>query len=158
MTLGLIRRNVLGLLLTGTLLVAVSLPHAVADDTSLSEYRETVMASIEGHVKAAGLIVDEKVAFAHHLADHAVAIVGTSRGLLEVFPEKAKAGEAERGNGKGTSDDPSFPMLASQFNLEAARLVQLAPTGDKAAIKTQYEAMTKIYEALVKAAGESSDN
>jgi cytochrome c556 len=157
MTLGLNKRNVLALALTGCVLFGVSTHHATAADTALPEYRDNVMASLEGHVKAAGLIVNDKVPFWHHLPDHAVAIVGTSRGLLEVFPDKVKAADASQKNGKDKAGSPPFPMLAAQFNHEAARLVQLAPTGDKAAIKAQYEVMMKAYEAVVKATNEKSE-
>jgi cytochrome c556 len=158
MTLGLFRRNALGLAVTGGLFLAASIYPAAAEETSLLDYRQNVMTSLEGHVKAAGLIVNEKVPFSHHLADHAVAIVGTSRGLLEVFADKAKKAEAGEKKDKNDADSPPFPVLAAQFNLEAARLVQITPTGDKGAIQAQYATMTKVYDALVKATGDDAND
>jgi len=54
----------------------------------VDNYRSTVMSGIDAHMQSIKAITEGKVPFWHHLPDHAVAIVGTSRSLLEIFPDK----------------------------------------------------------------------
>jgi len=134
-------------------LFAVSTERAVAADKSVMEYRATVLSGLDAHIKAVGSIVDGKVAFVHHLPDHAVAIVGTSRGLLEIFPERIEKVASDKANANKKKDAAvPFEALAVEFNLAAVRLVQVIPTGDKGAIKAHYAVLTKAYEALRKEA------
>ncbi len=149
MKLGLVNRSLFMLVLAGVLLFAASTERAVAADKSVMEYRAAVLSGLDAHITAVGSIVDGKVAFVHHLPDHAVAIVGTSRGLLEIFPEKTASDKA---SAKKKDAAVPFEALAVDFNLAAARLVQVIPTGDKGAIKAHYVELTKAHDALLKEA------
>ena len=60
----------------------------MAQDKEIESYRSTVMSGIDAHMQSIKAITEGKVPFWHHLPDHAVAIVGTSRSLLEIFPDK----------------------------------------------------------------------
>ncbi len=146
----LIDRRLLGVVLASLVLLVVPGMSAQAKNEAMASYRASIMQSLNGHVAAIGAIVDEKVAFRHHLLDHAVAIVGTSRGLLEIFPEKVKKKTAEKSkaNGKKSKSSPSFEALATEFNLAAAHLVQVIPSGNKAAIKQHFAKLKTVYGKL----------
>jgi cytochrome c556 len=153
MKLGLVNRSLFGLVVASVLLFAVSTERAMAADKSVIEYRAAVLSGLDAHIKAVGSIVDGKVPFVHHLPDHAVAIVGTSRGLLEIFPERMEKAASDKASANKKKDAAvPFEALAVEFNLAAARLVQVIPTGDKGAIKAHYEALTKVHDALLKEA------
>ncbi len=151
---GTVYQSTKGLSLAVALLLALSGTTALADEKQDAEYRTTVMSTIDGHVKAIGLIIDGKVSFTHHLVDHAVAVVGTSRGLLEIFPDasetkpdkkdtKAKEEEKEK-----EAESSPFDKVALEFNTAAARLVQVLPSGDQALIKSHYEVLKKAHANL----------
>ena len=103
-------------------------------DPGVKAYRAQVLVSLEAHMKAIGNIVEGEVPFWHHIPDHAVALVGSSRGLLEIFPDKA-GGATKGANGKeGAGDEKPTPfaMAAVKFNEQSARMVAMNNATDNA--------------------------
>ena len=123
-------------------------------DKELESYRSQVMTGMAANMQAIGMIVDGKVKFPEALggmllADLAVAIAGPSRSLLELFPDKMKAGTS---GGEGTIMPP-FQEVAARFNGEAARLVQIVPSRNQDAIAAQYKTLDQAFQAVTKETG-----
>ena len=117
----------------------------MAQDKEIESYRSTVMSGIDAHMQSIKAITEGKVPFWHHLPDHAVAIVGTSRSLLEIFPDKMS-----KTNGDAAKREimPSFKDAAMRFNGEAARLVQIIPSGNHDAVTAQSRVLAEAYGKL----------
>ena len=150
-----LQRNVLGVLRTFFLAAAVltaggGVMAQGVDDAQLA-YRAHVLAALEAHIQAIGDVVDGKVAYWHHVPDHAVAIVGSSRGLIEVFPDKTGAAQGNSGgNGAKPSEPTPFVNAAVKFNEQAARMVQLAVNSQRDPITRQYAVLKDAYDLLRK--------
>lgn len=120
---------------------------------ALRAHRSHVLAAMEAHMTALGDIVDGKVALTHHATDHAVAIVGTSRGLLELFPEKTAGLPQKNGEVASAAAPPPatpFQTAAIKFNEQAARLVQMTMSSTRDAVGRQYVVLKDAYTALRK--------
>jgi cytochrome c556 len=111
----------------------------------VDNYRSSVMSGIDAHMQSIKAITEGKVPLWHHLPDHAVAIVGTSRSLLEIFPDKMS-----KTNGDAAKREimPSFKDAAMRFNGEAARLVQIIPSGNRDAVTAQSKVLAEAYDKL----------
>jgi hypothetical protein len=120
---------------------------------ALRAHRGHVLAAMDAHMTALADIVSGKVALSHHAADHAVAIVGTSRGLLELFPEKV-TGIALKNGDLGTAAAAHaatpFQTASIKLNEQAARMVQLAMSSTRDAVARQYDVLKEAYAALRK--------
>lgn len=145
------KRRVLGLMLACSVPAIVVANGAHAEDKPAAAYRAAVTSSLDSHMKAVEKIVGGDVPYWHHLLDHAVAIVGISRGLLELFPEKSGA-TAAGGNAAAPKEETrsAFVTAAAQFNADAAKLVQAAMTGQREGIASQFAALNRAYQALQK--------
>ena len=130
-------------------------------DPALKAYRAQVFAAIDAHLQAIGDIVEGNVPLWHHIPDHAVAIVGSSRGLLEIHPEKTgatprKNGEDKDGedkNGAEIAKPPAptpFVVAAVKLNEQAARMVQLSMGDQRDLVARQYIVLKESYDALRK--------
>lgn len=136
------------LLILFTVLMVTPFDDAMAQDEGLKAYRKTVMAALDAHMSAIAAVVDGKVKYWHHVPDHAVGIVGTSRALLELFPEKVGKAPGKEGEAAPKKDMNKFAMAAAQFNGEAAKLVQISMAGDPTRTTAQYKTLSKAYETL----------
>ncbi len=132
-------------------MMSITTGNAMAQDSALKTYQDRVLAALDAHINAIGDIVDGRVPFQHHIADHAVAVVGSSRGLLETFPEKAgRKSKANGGDESSTDKKPtSFAVAAVKLNEHAALLVQLVTRSGPDPIKRQYGVLKEAYENLL---------
>jgi cytochrome c556 len=125
-------------------------------DPALKAYRGQVFAALDAHVQAIGDIVEGKVPLWHHIPDHAVAIVGSSRGLLEIHPEKTaptprKNGEDKVGEDGAKPPAPTpFAAAAVKLNEQAAQMVQLSMSDQRDLVVRQYVVLKEAYDALRK--------
>lgn len=120
-------------------------------DPALKAYRGQVFAALDAHLQAIGDIVEGKVPLWHHIPDHAVAIVGSSRGLLEIHPEKT--GATPRKNGEDSAKPPAptpYVAAAVKLNEQAARMVQLSMGDQRDLVARQYVVLKEAYDALRK--------
>jgi hypothetical protein len=109
----------------------------------VANYRSTVTSAIDAHMQLIKDIVEGKVPFWNQLADNAVAIVGMSRSLLEIFPDKLSKADLA-----GAEPASAFKKAAMRFNAEAAWLVQTIPYGNRDAVIAQYKKLSEAYDAL----------
>jgi len=125
-------------------------------DPALKAYRGQVFAALDAHLQAIGDIVEGKVPFWHHIPDHAVAIVGSSRGLLEIHPEKTGATPRKNGEDKNSEDGAKppaatpFEVAAVKLNDQAAQMVQLSTGDQRDLVARQYVVLKEAYDALRK--------
>ncbi len=129
-------------------LMAVPSGNAMAQDQQLVEYRKSVLNALDAHMNAVEAVVADKVKFRHHVSDHAIAIVGGSRSLLELFPEKVTTAAIKKDDAVPMKDTSPFVAAATQFNGEAARFVQALSTGDPEKVEAQFGSLNKAYKSL----------
>ena len=130
------------------LLIAAGLPAKAAfieaEAVNIIAYRQVVMRSLDSHVRAIAAITTDKVAFWYQVGDHAVAISGMSRALLELFPHWTRP---PRGNTRALpgiwQDWPAFEAAALAFNKEAVQLVASVHSIDRQAIRAQFARVEK---------------
>ena len=137
--------------------VVMSTIGVLGQDREIEAYRTNVMNGIDAHMQAIRAIVDGKVPFWHHLADHAVAISATSRELLNIFPDKMSKRESDEAKHQIM---PPFQEVAMRFNTEATHFLQVVPSGNRDAVATQYavaaqyaqyKVLAEAYDALKEA-------
>lgn len=115
---------------------------AESSPAQIASYRQAVMKSMSQHMKAIDMILKGEVGFLHHVGDHAVAITGMSRGLIEVFPKGSDAAAAEtRALPAIWAKPKEFQDRALAMNQAAARLVNAAMSGDRDAMANQAKAL-----------------
>ncbi|MDJ0949066.1 MAG: cytochrome c [Alphaproteobacteria bacterium] len=118
--------------------------HGQDPAANVIKYRQTVMKSLGAHMAAIGQIVKGEVGYTHHIMDHAVAISGMSRGLLEIFPP---------GTGPAAGETRALPDIwekwgefqgaALKLNQEAARLVSATGSIDSRLVQNQFAQLGK---------------
>jgi hypothetical protein len=144
------------LILAIGLLTALGGAMAQPVDPALKAYRAQVLAALDAHLQAIGYIVEGKAPLWHHIPDHAVAIVGSSRGLLEIYPEKTGATPRKNGEDKNGEDGAKPPAptpfadAAVKLNEQAAQMVQLSMGEERDLVARQYVVLKEAYDALRK--------
>ncbi len=115
---------------------ALALPAAVLGDPGpedAKDYRQAVMSSLGGHVKAISLHVRGLVDYEGYLAKHAQALAATASELDLVFPEGSNVGDSEAL--PAIWEDPdTFADAVTRLKEASAALAEVAGSGDKAAI------------------------
>lgn len=129
-------------------LMAAPFSNVMAQDQQLVDYRKSVLSALDAHMNAVEAVVADKVKFRHHVSDHAIAIVGGSRSLLELFPEKVATASIKQDGAAPLKDTSPFVAAATQFNGEAARFVQALSTGDPDKVEAQFNSLNKAYKSL----------
>lgn len=82
------------LLATGSLLVMLApLMLNAAEPEDIIKYRRNVMKAIGGHTSAAGAIVQGKVDYKAHLAEHARALQTLTKDIPSLFPKDSDFGD-----------------------------------------------------------------
>lgn len=119
---------------------------AAAEDevANVIKYRQLVMKSLEAHMDATAAVVSGDVNYWHHVGEHAVAISGLSRGMLELFPHWTGPNKGDtRALPAVWKRWPDFEAAAVRFNAEAARLVVSIGSIDRRAIGAQLAQVEK---------------
>ena len=86
-------RIIPALLISSLGLAALSAQAADPDD--IIKYRKNVMKAIGGHTSAAGAIVQGKVDYKTHLAEHARALQAMTKDIPALFPKDSDFGDTE---------------------------------------------------------------
>ncbi|MDX1422379.1 MAG: cytochrome c [Kiloniellales bacterium] len=108
------------------------------DPAALIAYRQSIMKAIGGHMGAIAMAAKGDVSFTDEVAFHARAINEMSMHLTRLFPE---------GSGKEAGETRALPVIwekwdeftaaAENLGTESAKLVEVAESGDRAAIAAQ---------------------
>jgi len=113
-----------------------------ADSHGIIKYRQNVMKSTAGHMGAIVDILKNGLPLEAHVSDHARSMLQNSRMTLSMFPE---------GSGKGRTKSKQaiwenwseFESAANDFELESAKLAEVAESGDMDALAKQVRATGK---------------
>jgi len=113
-----------------------------ADSHGIIKYRQNVMKSTAGHMGAIVDILKNVLPLEAHVSDHARSMLQNSRMTLSMFPE---------GSGKGRTKSKQaiwenwseFESAANDFELESAKLAEVAESGDMEALAKQVRATGK---------------
>ena len=117
---------------------------AADEPANIVKYRQAFMKANGAHITMISAVVKGEVSWTDELAGHAHALHEQSQHLLRLFPE---------GTGKDDTEVKSaalpviwerwdeFQQAAQSFEQESAKLVEVAESGDQAAIAQQLGAM-----------------
>ena len=113
-----------------------------ADSHGIIKYRQNVMKSTAGHMGAIVDILKNGLPLEVHVSDHARSMLQNSRMTLSMFP---------KGSGKGRTKSKQeiwknwseFESAANDFELESAKLAEVAESGDMDALAKQVRATGK---------------
>ena len=124
--------------------LAGAVAYAAEDAKDVVKYRRAVMSAQFGHFKTIKAIVRGKVGFTGQLANQAMALELTGRGLTDLFPAGTGADKMKtRAKPEIWRDWKKFEALAKKLNAETAKLVKIANGGDKKAAAAQFKAVGK---------------
>ena len=124
--------------------LAGAVAYAAEDAKDVVKYRRAVMSAQFGHFKTIKAIVRGKVGFTGQLANQAMALELTGRGLTDLFPAGTGADKMKtRAKPEIWQDWKKFEALAKKLNAETAKLVKIANGGDKKAAAAQFKAVGK---------------
>ena len=115
---------------------------SLADSKGIIKYRQNVMKSTAGHMGAIVDILKNGLSLKAHVSDHAHSMLQNSRMTLSMFP---------KGSGKGRTKSKQaiwgkwseFESAANDFELESAKLAEVAESGDMEALAKQVRATGK---------------
>ncbi len=114
------------------------------DAANIVEYRQMIMQSLDKQMEAIRSIVEGKGEYWHQVGDHAVAISGMSRGMLEMYPHWTGPKKVEtRALPAIWEKWQEFQPAAVGFNQEAAQLVLAVGSIDRRAIDGQFDRLEK---------------
>ena len=125
--------------------VASSVALAESDPDSAIQYRKAVMGAVGGNMKGAALIIQGKVDFNDNLAGHAQAISEAAKIAPAAFKQNTDGEGREKTTAKGEvwSKWSDFEAGLKKLQEEAAKLAQVAGSGDMAAAGAQLGALGK---------------
>ena len=110
------------------------------DAVDIVKYRQFVMKALDAHMEAVRSVVVGKADYWHQVGDHAVAISGMSRAMLQLFPHWTGPGKVKTEAMKTFwARWPDFQTAALRFNAEAAGLVTAVSSIDRRAIVGQFK-------------------
>lgn len=129
------------LMLTGMLLAALA-PSVVgaAEPEDIIKYRKNVMKAIGGHTSAAGAIVQGKVDYKAHLAEHARALQAMTKDIPGLFPKDSDFGDTEAKDGVW-SKRAEFEKAASNTKAKVAAFAKAVQGGKQDAIVASFKDM-----------------
>ena len=128
-----------GLVISGGVALAES------DPDSAIQYRKAVMGTVGANMKGSALIIQGKVDFKANLAGHAHAISEAAKLAPAAFKQNTDGEGSEKttSNSKVWSNWSNFEAGLKKLEQEAAKLAQIAESGDMAAAGAQLGALGK---------------
>jgi cytochrome c556 len=119
---------------------------AADEPGNIIKYRQAYMKANGAHITMVGAVVKGEVSWTDELTGHAHALHEQSKHLLRLFPEGTGKDETE----VKTAALPviwekwsEFEQAAQNFETESGKLVEVAESGDQAAIAQQLAALGK---------------
>ena len=136
------KRGSVVVLTVGAICLGITAGRAQDAAEGIIKYRRNVMKSHAAHIGAIGGIVKGQVPYTGHVAVHASALQGTSKLILQLFPEGSGIGET-RAKPEIWQRWSEFEQAAKRLQRETAKLVQIAESGDIKQITPQFIAVGK---------------
>ena len=124
--------------------LAGAVAYAADDPKQVVKYRKSVMKAQLAHFQAIKAIVRGKVSFTGQLANHAMALDLTGKGLTDLFPAGTGADKLKtRAKADIWRDWKKLEASAKKLQQETAKLVKIANGGDMKAAAAQFKAVSK---------------
>ncbi len=133
-------------ILTAAVLLGLASPvQAVNEPENVIKYRQSVMKAINGHTGAIVGVVKGEVSYVGHVAAHAQGINAMSKLLPGLFPEGTSQFESANTRALPAiwDDFSKFEAAAKALEVESAKLVDVAASGDLGAIGGQLQNLGK---------------
>ncbi len=134
------------LILTATVLFGLAAPAQAVDEAeNVIKYRQSVMKAMGGHIGAMFGVVKGEVSFVGDVAAHAQSINAMSKLLPHVFPKGT--GQMDSANTRALpaiwDDFSKLEAAAKVLEMESAKMVEVAASGDLGAIGAQLQNLGK---------------
>ena len=124
--------------------LAGAVAYAAEDAKDVVKFRRSVMKAQSAHLKAIKAVVRGKVGFTGQLANHAMALALTGKGLTDLFPAGTGPDKIKtRAKPEIWRDWKKFEASAKKLQQETAKLVKIANGSDKKAVAAQFKAVGK---------------
>jgi len=124
--------------------LAGAVAYAADEPKDVVKYRSAVMKAQLRHFQAIKAIVRGKVSFTGLLANQAMALDLTGKGLTDLFPAGTGPDKIKtRAKADIWQDWKKFEASAKKLHQETAKLVKIANGGDKKAAAAQFKAVGK---------------
>ena len=129
--------------------LAGAVAYAADDPKQVVKYRKSVMKAQLRHFQAIKAIVRGKVGFTGLLANQAMALDLTGKGLTDLFPAGTGLDKTKKTKAMPEiwRDWKKFEASAKNLQLETAKLVKIANGGDMKAAAAQFKAVSKACNA-----------
>ncbi|MFQ5984945.1 MAG: c-type cytochrome [Alphaproteobacteria bacterium] len=137
-----LRHASVGLLGGAVLLGGFGIARAIDEPENVVAYRQNVMKSQAAHITAIVGVVKGEVSFTGHVADHARGLASTARMIPDIFPEGSDVGDT-RAKPEIWQQWDEFTAAAKVLEETSTKLVEVAATGDVAAIGAQLQNVGK---------------
>ena len=131
---------------SAAIVLSSGLALAESDADSAIEYRKAVMGAVGSNMKGSALIIQGKVGFADNLVGHAQAIADAAKLSPAAFKQNTDGQGSEKTTSKGKvwSDWADFEKGLMALETEAAKLAEVAQSGDMAAAGAQLGVLGKV--------------
>ena len=138
-------KSLISILAAAVLFGLASQARAVDEPESVIKYRQSVMKSIGGHMGSIVGVVKGEVSYVDHVAAHAQGINAMSKLLPGIFPEGTSQLESAntRARPEIWDDFSKFEAAAKALEVESAKMVEVAASGDLGAIGGQLKNLGK---------------
>ena len=129
--------------------LAGAVAYAADEPKDVVKYRSAVMKAQLRHFQAIKAIVRGKVSFTGLLANQAMALDLTGKGLTDLFPPGTGLDKIKKTRAMPEiwRDWKKFEASAKNLQLETAKLVKIANGGDMKAAAAQFKAVSKACNA-----------
>jgi cytochrome c556 len=127
------------------LLGLASQAQAVDEPENVIKYRQSVMKAMSGHTGAIAGVVKGEVSYVDHVAAHARGVNAMSKLIVGLFPK----GTSQMDSAKTRAlpeiwdDFSKFEAAAKALETQSAKMIEVAESGDVAAIGGQLQNMGK---------------
>lgn len=138
------------LVFTGMMLAALVPPGlSAAEPEDIIKYRKNMMQAIGGHTSAAGAIVQGKVDYRAHLAEHVRALQVLTKDIPALFPKDSDFGDTEAMDAVWTKR-ADFEKAAKNAKTRVAAFAKAVQGGNPQAIAASFKDMGEACKACHK--------
>ncbi len=138
-------KHLISILTAAVLLGLASPAQAIDEPENVIKYRQSVMKAMNGHTGAIVGVVKGEVSYVGHVAAHAQGINAMSKLLPELFPKGTSVLDSDKTRARPEIWDDFSKLVAAAkaLEVESAKMVEVAASGDLGAIGGQLQKLGK---------------
>ncbi len=138
-------KHLISILAAAVLLGLSSQAQAIDEPENVIKYRQSVMKSMNGHLGAIIGVAKGEVSYVDHVAAHAQGINAMSKLLPGLFPEGTSQFDSAKTRALPAiwDDFSKLEAAAKVLEMESAKMVEVAASGDLGAIGGQLQNLGK---------------